>query len=324
MRRVANSAALGLALALLAGCADTPVVPPATEAVPTGPSLSETSPDSEFQVQRPRIDVTEWVDGTTLIPLHLFTPESASKIGAGSAILITIPDEGRFGCSANFVWEARGRRYLGAAGHCFMAATATATHGPGADFDASGVTVDVCVENCEGNFRSNQLLGTWVRLGKVAYARQSNTEGSGVGHDFGVVEIPREFQDYVRASMPVWGGPTGIQTLSLGDYGCHYGHGLVVGETVLTKARVGVGGGSERDYWAGDFAGAFGDSGSGMVGCVNDGLGFHGTGAIGILTHLGVRADETTGEHGVVLGTTMERAIEMAQEANLKLSLVLP
>lgn len=311
-----KSATLGLAVAFLAGCRE----------APPAPAMSETAltVEDDMELQRPRVDVTAWEDETTTIPLHLFTPEAAGNIGPGSAIVITIPDEGRFGCTANFVWEARGQRYLGSAGHCFLAETATATHGPGADYDASGVVVEVCVENCEGNFRSNLLVGTWVQLGKVAYARQSDEAGNGVGNDFGVVEIPREFQDFVRTSMPVWDGPTGVQTLNLGDYGCHYGHGLIVGETFLTKARVGVGGGSEHDFWLGDFAGSFGDSGSGMLGCVNDGLGFHGTGAVGVLTHLGVGANTSTAEHGVIFGTTIARSVEMAQEAHLKLNLVLP
>ncbi|MDR5682554.1 MAG: hypothetical protein QN163_00780 [Armatimonadota bacterium] len=317
-----KAASLALAALLVAGCAGSGVMShrPGTNPA-TRTSIAATS--SEGDLQRPRIDVTNWEDQRTLIPLHLFVPEAARNIGPGSAIVITIPGEGRFGCTANFVWEARGRRFLGSAGHCFLPAAASATHGPGADYDASGVVVEVCVEACEGNFRSNLLLGTWVRLGKVAYARQQNLEGSGVGHDFGVVEIPREFRDYVRAEMPVWRGPNGVQELHLGDYGCHYGHGLVVGETFLTKARVGIGGGSDPDAWSGDFAGAFGDSGSPMVGCVNDGLGFHGTGAVGVITHLGIRLS-TSGEHGVIFGTTVRRAVEMAREANLRLSLVLP
>ena len=75
----------------------------------------------------------------------------------------------------------------------------------------------------------------------------------------------------------------------------------------------------------GDFAAAFGDSGSGLVGCVNNGIGsFQGTGAIGVLTHIGVSLDETSGEHGSTFGTTVARAIEMGEEARLRLSLVMP
>lgn len=319
MRTFVKSASMGLALAVLAGCTDAPLEPAAT---PSDANLSELTFD-ESELQTGEVDVTTWTDETTLLPLHLVTPEVARNIGPGSAILITIPDEGRFGCTANFVWQAGGRRYLGSAGHCFLPSALSATHGEGADYDASGVTVDVCVENCEGNFRSNLLLGTWVRLGQVAYARQS-VDGRGVGNDFGLVAIPKEFQDLIRADMPVWGGPTGVETQDLGEFGCHYGNGVGTGEVVLTKARVGVGGGSTDDYWAGDFVASFGDSGSGMVACDSDGVGFHGRGASGVLTHLGVRFDEETGEHGYVLGTTIARSVQMAEEAHLKISIVLP
>jgi hypothetical protein len=99
----------------------------------------------------------------------------------------------------------------------------------------------------------------------------------------------------------------------------------------LTKARLGVGGGSDRDSWMGDFAGAFGDSGSALNGCETDGGGVHGTGAVGVLTHVGValcpcdvkfKTLRVKAEHGVVFGTTVRRAIEMAVEAGLRLSIV--
>jgi hypothetical protein len=332
MRTIAKCSTATLALVFLAGCAEAPPDPTATSLAPSG----EMSPltVSGIEVERPEVDVTEWEDARTIVPIHLITPEAASDIGTGSAIVMTIPDEGRFGCTANFVWEARGRRYLGAAGHCFLPADRSATHGEAADYDASGVVVEVCVQDCEGNFRTNLLLGTWVRLGQVAYARQTDPTGEEqVGHDFGVVEIPREVRDLVRPAMPVWGGPTGFDTLESGETACHYGHGLGVGELFPTKARSGIGGGSDSISWMGDFAGSFGDSGSGLVACESDGLGLHGQGAIGVLTHLGIQVcpcevnieDQTfTAEQGVIFGTTVERAVEMATEANLKLELVLP
>jgi hypothetical protein len=313
----ARMVVLGLCLVGLAGCSE-------RAGGPTAPAVLAGGPASGQELQRLRLDVSGWSDLSTTIPVALVTPEAAGNIGTGSAILITIPDEGRFGCTANFVWSGQGRRYLGAAGHCFLPADLSATHGPGADYDASGVVVQVCVTGCEGNFRSNQITGTWVTLGRVAYARQT-LDGEDVGNDFGVVEIPREVRDLVRTTMPVWGGPTGVETLEVGDYACHYGHGLLVGEVFLTKARLGVGGGSDASSWEGDFAGAFGDSGSGLVACVNDGVGsFSGTGAVGVLTHVGVSVDESTGEHGVVFGTTVARAVEMGREAGLRLALVFP
>lgn len=336
MRTIPRLAGLSLALSLglLAGCGDEPVAPTDSAATPPSASYTETllTPDGEVELKRPRIDVTGWVDESILTLTSILDPNVARNIGPGSAIIITIPNEGRFGCTANFVWSAGATLYLGAAGHCFLPAAKTATHGEAPDYDASGVSVIVCVEDCGGNFRSNQLVGTWVPLGRVAYARQSDPTGQeGVGNDFGVVEIPAEAVPLVRPEMPVWGGFEGSEDLDFGKYGCHYGNGLGVGEVFLTKARVGVGGGHEADYWMGDFIGAFGDSGSGMVTCESDGATFHGERAAGVLTHLGVGTGDVQyrnlkmkAEHGVIFGTTIGRAIQMATEAGLQLSLVEP
>jgi hypothetical protein len=288
---------------------------------------------SNIQPVPARIDLTKEVDKTVTIPPEVVTPEAARNIGPGSALLITIPDEGRFGCSANFVWSGGGKTYLGAAGHCFIPADTKSTHGAGADYDASGVTVQVCVENCETGFRSGiTLLGTYVTLGKVAYARQTDPTGTeDVGNDFGVVEVPSSLAHLIRPSLPVWGGPHGSDTLKPGAFGCHYGNGVVVGETVATKARVGLGGGGDENFWMGDFAAAFGDSGSGMVKCKQESATFKGEGAVGVLTHIGLsvcpcdvnfKKQRFTAQNGVTFGTTTQRAIEMAREAGLSLSLV--
>jgi hypothetical protein len=323
MRARHSACVLGLALITAIGCGDG-LAGPAADATLLGgggPAPATDVPAST-ELRRPRIDLSQVPDGRTIVQLPLATPGVADDVGTGSALLITIPGAGTFGCTANFVWESAGRWYLGAAGHCFLPEDRVATHGAGSDYDATGVTVDVCVEGCDGNFNLNELIGTWARLGSVAYARQSDGEGNGVGNDFGVVEIPEAVRPLVRIIMPVWGGPAGVATLGVGGLGCHYGHGLLVGELFPTKARVGVGGGSAPAYWRGDFAAAFGDSGSGMVACAIGLTGLRGGGAVGVLTHLGVEVDPATGGNGVVFGTTVARAVEMGQEAGLLLRLV--
>jgi hypothetical protein len=310
----ARLAAAAVAFAFAAGCADEPSAPRDAQFL-----LAGDDPDAVRAV----IDLSEANDLRDIIDAELVTPEAAQGIGTGSMIVITIPGEGRFGCSANFLWRTPARLYLGSAGHCFLPEDRTSTHGPGADYDASGVLVDVCVEGCETGFRSGavDLLGTWVRIGKVAYARQQSAAGVALGFDFGVVEIPRRIDEVIRAEMPVWGGPTGTDILTLGKQACHYGHGIVTGETYPTKARTGIGGGSTAVRWSGTFVGAFGDSGSGLVAC-DTGLdgSIRGAGAIGVLTHLGA----STADPGVIFGTTIAQSIELAREAKLRISLVLP
>jgi hypothetical protein len=287
------------------------------------------APPSSGAVLRPRLDLTPMINRTTTIPLHLITPAMAQNIGPGSHLLIDIPGEGTFGCTANFVWASGSTRYLGAAGHCFIPSTSTATHGQGADYDATGVVVSVCVSDCSfGGMTGFTLTGTLVQLGRVAYARQTGPDGD-IGNDFGVVTIPAALASMVRPSMPVFEGPSGVEEVDPGDVLCHYGNGVGVGETFPTMARTGVGGGSNATYWMGDLAAAPGDSGSAVVTCASDGSGLHGQGAAGILTHLSLQVcpcsvDPLMAQQGVVFGTTVARAIAMGREAGLSLSVVLP
>jgi hypothetical protein len=129
--------------------------------------------------------------------------------------------------------------------------------------------------------------------------------------------------------MPVFGGPTTVDTVDQAEPLCHYGNGVIVGETFATMARVGVGGGSTPTTWMGDLASAPGDSGSAVVTCDINSSGVSGRGAAGILTHLSVQVcpcdvNTLTFQQGVVFGTTVARAIQMAIEAGLTLSVVLP
>jgi hypothetical protein len=263
------------------------------------------------------------IKNTTVIPAALVTPAMAQNIGPGSHLIIDIPGAGTFGCTANFIWASGTTRYLGAAGHCFIPEGTTATHGPGADFDASGDVVSVCVSNCSfGGETGFTLTGDLVRLGTVAYARQTAADGD-IGNDFGIVTIPASLASQVRPAEPVFGGPSSVDQVTVGQPVCHYGNGVIVGETFVTMARVGVGGGSTPKYWLGDLAAAPGDSGSAVLTCAPDANnGIQGRGAAGVLTHLGVEAGVP--QHGFVFGTTVARAIQMAQEAGLTISVVFP
>jgi hypothetical protein len=269
-----------------------------------------------------RIDLTQMTRATRVIPLQLVTPAMAQNIGPGSHLIIDIPGAGTFGCSANFVWAAGSVRFLGAAGHCFIPEGTSATHGPGADYDASAVQVSVCVSNCSFGGQTGFILtGDLVVLGKVAYARQTAADGD-IGNDFGIVAIPPSLASLIRPSEPVFGGPTTIAQVQLGQPVCHYGNGVIVGETFATMGRVGVGGGANAKYWSGDLIAAPGDSGSAVLTCAAGATGFDGVGAAGVLTHLGFEAG--VNQHGFVFGTTTTRAIEMALEAGLSLAVVLP
>lgn len=269
-----------------------------------------------------RIDLTQMTRATRVIPLQFVTPAMAQNIGPGSHLIIDIPGAGTSGCTANFVWAAGSVRFLGAAGHCFIPEGTTATHGPGADYNASAVQVSVCVSNCSFGGQTGFILtGDLVVLGRVAYARQTAADGD-IGNDFGIVTIPASLASLIRPSEPVFGGPTTIAQVQVGQPVCHYGNGVIVGETFPTMGRVGIGGGSNAKYWSGDLIAAPGDSGSAVLTCVAGASGLKGIGAAGVLTHLGLEVG--VNQHGFVFGTTTTRAITMALEAGLSLAVVFP
>lgn len=259
---------------------------------------------------RARIDVTGWPDHRVVIPNHAPTPTTAAGIGPGSLLITTIPGDGSFICTANWVWASGTTRYLGAAGHCFLPAGKTGTAGPGADYNASGVTTEVCVSGCVTGGALSGLFGTFVRLGAVKYARQTGSGGD-VGNDFGIVEVPASLVPNLRPSMPMWGGPSASGSLLTGDLTCHYGNGVAVGEVYPTKGRLGVGLFSDANSWFAAIPSAPGDSGSAMAVCARDSSGVHGVKAVGILTHL-----TTLG----IAGTTMTKAISMATQAGVNIT----
>lgn len=256
------------------------------------------------------------LDTTVISPAELAAPEQAVDVGPGTHLVIEIPKEGTFGCTANFVWADGSTNYLGAAGHCFLPPTATATHGTDADYDASGVKVFACVRECtNGGVTGFLVTGELVELGSVDYARQEETKGGKqVGFDFGVAEIPAGVG--VRTEMPVFGGPETTGSLRAGDLVCHYGNGVGFGELYPTMGRTAVGLFEYEGAFFFEGLGSFGDSGSAVQTCVTDAEdGLRGDAAIGIFTHL-----TSIG----LAGTTVAQAIDMAaDDANLQLSPVL-
>lgn len=261
-----------------------------------------------------RLDVTGRLADATTIPAGAPMPAGATQIGPGSWLLIEIgPDA--FACTANWIWQDGAELYLGAAGHCFLPEAATATHGAGADFDASDVRVSACVARCEFAGQVGFLTGdTRVELGEVAYARQTRA-GVDIGNDFGLVRIPAHLHDDIRTTLPVWGAVSDQRDMRTGDQVCLYGHGTGIAETYATKARAGVSIASRTDgSWRAAIPSMLGDSGSAVATCAVQGDSVRGIAAAGILTHI-----SGTG----IAGTSMARAASLAREAGLTVAPVL-
>lgn len=254
---------------------------------------------SDSGLEPARLTVTGW---PRLAGPAIPGPSAGDGIGPGSYLLIDQTDGNSYICTANFVWNGSdGGRYLGAAGHCFLPATAEAspTTNPGQHV----TRVQVCVSGCAfGGQLGGVIQGTFKTLGPVVYARQSQG-GNDVGHDFGLVTIPAGTAG-VRANVPVWGGPTGSASIGVRNPVCLYGNAGGLGEVFATKARFGLGSSTHDGAWYANIPSAPGDSGSALVNCP----GLTGTTAVGILTHL------ATDGTGFVAGTTVAQAQRMVAD----------
>jgi len=264
------------------------------------------------------VNVTGWtrlttakVAGTTLAGPALPGPGKGDGVGPGSYLIIDQNDGNSYLCTANFVWTGGDKTYLGAAGHCFLRADDDVAPGtPGSRVD----DVSVCVADCVfGGQLGSVIQGDMRLLGSVVYARQSK-DNVDVGNDFGLVEIPESLMSYVHRNVPVWGGPTGIDSIGVNKPVCLYGNAGGLGEVFATKARAGLGASTYplEGSWYANIPSAPGDSGSALVNCPN----LVGTTAVGILTHL------ATDGSGVVAGTTVARAKTMVAD-DLGLSITL-
>ena len=246
-------------------------------------------------------------------------PAGSTGIGPGAAMLQTIPGEGTFICTANFVFRDGSRYFLGAAGHCFLPEGKKSTHGAGADYNAGGVEVEVCVASCLFGGQLTGFLGDMRTLGTVAYARQESSEGD-IGSDFGVVEIPTSLHSLINPRMPMWSGPAGERgTEGTGTPVVHYGNGIDAGTVFLTKGRAGTGlNDGEANSWQANILINGGDSGSAINhAAVNAADVLRGTDALGIVTHGLIIPGVPLG-----WGTSIGRALSMATEANLQLTML--
>lgn len=266
------------------------------------------------------------------------TPTDYDEIRPGQLILTNVPGAGSFICTLSFVFKDNTagvtKYYAGTAGHCVLPDWAVSTHGSGANYNASGVGVQVCVDNCEFGGALAGFGASMVGIGPVVYARQTNSTSFGgicpagdIGNDFALIEIPEIWYNkslpfqYVRSDMAVWDGPHGSNSFeSTGVLLGFHGNGVVAGTSQPTKWRTleSLDDGIVCSWQAGGGPVHGGDSGSPVARLgPHSGSMLHGTQALGTATHalIGAGAD--------AFGTTIDWSIWMAwQDAKLDVSLV--
>ena len=299
--------------------------------VGTAAAEGETAPQIEGQI--PCVDLTGVEDRTTTISASEPLPEPATGIQPGSQMIITIDDDGTFGCSANFVWEdtsttigegevddpERHPLYIGAAGHCFLAGGKNATENAKREGEKDDnlqpadrvSSVKLCKDCTFGGQAGLSFVdGETYELGDVVYARQNLPDGTQVGHDFGLVRIPEELRPAVDPSIPQFGGPIGVEegAVPQGEPVCQFGAGVGNGEVFATQATRGVSEGAIitedrdgdeiNDAWYAGIRASPGDSGS-LLAEYEAG---RATDAAGVLTHLTAVG---------IAGTTVTRCVSM-------------
>lgn len=274
-----------------------------------------------------QIPLLEVEDRTETKPLSGL-PEPAMTIRPGSQLFVhNSVEDTTGGCTANFIWRSPdGTAYLGTAGHCFLPegeANQDAARDHENGYDVDQLSVRVCADCNVGGKTGLTVEGDVVELGDVVYARDTNPDprsGLGVGHDFGLVEIPDEAieRGLVDPSVPQYGGPRSVseEAISAGQTVSKYGAGVGGGETFVTMGSNGSSFGDldTEGAWFAGMRATPGDSGAPLQ-STRVGGGLEGDEAGGVLTHLTLNG---------VAGTAIGRSRELvASDIGLDIAPVL-
>ncbi|MFJ2756837.1 hypothetical protein ACIO3S_14615 [Nocardioides sp. NPDC087217] len=218
-------------------------------------------------------------------PAHAWAPADTATITPG-VMMYTNGAQ----CTANFVFaDSASNVYVGYAAHCAGLGEATDTNGCAAKSLPLGTEVTF---NEGGSLLSE---GTVLGKGKLAYSswltmQQSGTkdENTCAYNDFALVKVNAADAGKVNPSVPIWGGPTGIDTdgTVAGDKVYSYGNSSVRADVDLLSPKIGLSLGDSVNgtRWSHPLynltPGIPGDSGSGFLNA--DGK------AVGTLSTLGL------------------------------------
>lgn len=147
-------------------------------------------------------------------------------------------------CTANFVFsDAAGTTYVGYAAHCAGLGEATDTNG----CQAESLPLGARVEFVEGG--SLLTGGTVVGGGELVYSSWNTMQANGEDdpntcayNDFALVKVDAADVAKVNPSIPIWGGPTGINTTgtATGDKVYSYGNSSLRAGIELLSPKIGI------------------------------------------------------------------------------------
>jgi hypothetical protein len=210
--------------------------------------------------------------GAVLAPAATAAPAQSGPDGwapAESAPIrpgVVTDTEGGGSCTSNFVFTSGDRTFLGQAAHC--AGTGNATETDGCDSGTVGIGTPVTIKAADGTDRAGRLAySSWIAMQEGGETDPDICSFN----DFALVEIASEDIADVNPSLPVFGGPTGLDADGLGTGDLVYSVGnspLRLGISALGP-KVGInvsdtGGGRNHDVYT-LTPGVPGDSGSAFV-----------------------------------------------------------
>jgi hypothetical protein len=153
----------------------------------------------------PELEQQVRANGTAAAPVDAPLPGQAG-IRPGSMMISP------FICTMNYIFQRGDTLAIGTAGHCL---------------EGNEPVVLLTVAPTGGN-------PVLVELGTVVLKRDA-----GIGHDYGLVEVPPERHDWVFPTIAAIGGPCGIYSGGDPQPVAHYGHGLVGGFPGTPRAGMG-------------------------------------------------------------------------------------
>jgi hypothetical protein len=209
------------------------------------------------------------------------TSDAADWAPAASAPIrpgVVTETEGGGACTSNFVFTSGDRVFIGQAAHC--AGTGEATETNGCDSGTGDVGTPVTVLAADGTERAGTLAySSWVTM----QANGESDPDTCAYNDFALVEIDPADTGDVNPSIPIFGGPSGLDTDGLvpGELVYSYGNSpLRLGIEALSP-KVGVpaaqdGSGRSHELYT-LTPGVPGDSGSGFLDNQGDAFGLLST-----------------------------------------------
>lgn len=204
--------------------------------------------------------------GTTSVqaPQFDFAPAGQAAIHPG---VVTNTKGGE--CTSNFIFTNGDDLFLGQAAHCASTGGQTATNGCNTGSRPLGTTVKIAGTGVRGTL----AYSSWIAMQRVGETNANVCRFN----DFALVRIPEDAEDEVNPTVPIFGGPEGLDTdgVPVGETVYSYGNSpLLLG---LLHAKVGknianTGGGWEHLVLTIP-PGVPGDSGSGFLDSDGDAFG---------------------------------------------------